>query len=491
MKKKITIAFVRVSNDNTQDTQSQELAINNYCKEHNITIDKWIKEEGVSGFKTKLEDRKGLQEIKDLCLQNIVEKLIVFNSDRLGRRLEIIGFMTLLDECNVLAISVMEGVLNSGQDTDSLINSIRFWTSNYESKKIGERVKNGKRANWIDTNYVSGKISFGYKIIDKKVVVDETNAEIVRTIFDLYIKYGTSKCVDYLDSLNLKNLNGKKYTRHSVLGMIKNRSYLGIRKSIAYNEEFYVPSLRIIDDYTFRKANEVLESRTIRKNKFVFTNRCTDNKYESLLYHKCYDGTINKLHSSFTYANDIKYSTVVCSHCKHFKYPIRKTYATKKLFEELDKAVDLRLDSLSSDKIESELKEKKSCVIKELELQININENSLDEDKRLLEGLNQTLDDIFKGKLKFDLQQILDRVSDTQKIIIEKERVILELKTNLEIEKNKVENKNKLLERFKNFKNIYDLGTDEQKKMVLRELVNRVIIDGNKNITIELKYIED
>ena len=491
MKKKITIAFVRVSNDNTQDTQSQELAINNYCKEHNITIDKWIKEEGVSGFKTKLEDRKGLQEIKDLCLQNIVEKLIVFNSDRLGRRLEIIGFMTLLDECNVLAISVMEGVLNSGQDTDSLINSIRFWTSNYESKKIGERVKNGKRANWTDTNYVSGKISFGYKIIDKKIVVDETNAEIVRIIFDLYIKYGTSKCVDYLDSLNLKNLNGKKYTRHSVLGMIKNRSYLGIRKSIAYNEEFYVPSLRIIDDYTFRKANEVLESRTIRKNKFVFTNRCTDNKYESLLYHKCYDGTINKLHSSFTYANDIKYSTVVCSHCKHFKYPIRKTYATKKLFEELDKAIDLRLDSLSSDKIESELKEKKSCVIKELELQININENSLDEDKRLLEGLNQTLDDIFKGKLKFDLQQILDRVSDTQKVIIEKERVILELKTNLEIEKNKVENKNKLLERFKNFKNIYDLGTDEQKKMVLRELVNRVIIDGNKNITIELKYIED
>ena len=266
MKKKMTIAFSRVSSD-TQDTQSQELAINNYCKEHNIIIDKWIREEGVSGFKTKLEDREGLQKIRDLCLEGVVDKLIIFNSDRLGRRLEIVGFMTLLDECNVQVISIMEGILNSGQDTDSLINSIRFWTSNYESKKIGERVKNGKRANWTDTNYVSGKISFGYKIVDKKVVVDETNAEIVRTIFDLYIKYGTSKCVDYLDSLNLKNLNGKKYTRHSVLGMIKNRSYLGIRKSIAYNEEFYVPSLRIIDDYTFRKANEVLESRTIRKNK--------------------------------------------------------------------------------------------------------------------------------------------------------------------------------------------------------------------------------
>ena len=488
--KKMNVVLLRISTDN-QETLSQELAINSYCEQHNITIDKVIRSEGISGFKVPLNDREDLNEIRNLAIEGKLDKLIVFNLDRIGRRLELVSFLNLLDECNVKIISVTEGELNSGQDSDFLINSIKLWVAQTESKKTSVRVKNGKRANWTDTNYVSGKISFGYKIIDKKIVVDETNAEIVRTIFDLYIKYGTSKCVDYLDSLNLKNLNGKKYTRHSVLGMIKNRSYLGIRKSIAYNEEFYVPSLRIIDDYTFRKANEVLESRTIRKNKFVFTNRCTDNKYESLLYHKCYDGTINKLHSSFTYANDIKYSTVVCSHCKHFKYPIRKTYATKKLFEELDKAIDLRLDSLSSDKIESELKEKKSCVIKELELQININENSLDEDKRLLEGLNQTLDKIFKGELKFDLQQILDRVSDTQKVIIEKERVILELKTNLEIEKNKVENKNKLLERFKNFKNIYDLGTDEQKKMVLRELVNRVIIDGNKNITIELKYIED
>ena len=57
-------------------------------------------------------------------------------------------------------------------------------------------------------------------------------------------------------------------------------------------------------------------------------------------------------------------------------------------------------------------------------------------------------------------------------------------------EKYKEENQHKLLDKFKNFKNIYDIGTDEQKKMALRELVDRITIDTNDNITIELKYIE-
>ena len=67
---------------------------------------------------------------------------------------------------------------------------------------------------------------------------------------------------------------------------------------------------------------------------------------------------------------------------------------------------------------------------------------------------------------------------------------IKQLEEELKIEKSKEENQHKLLDKFKNFKNIYDIGTDEQKKMALRELVDRIIIDTNDNITIELKYIE-
>ena len=157
----MTIAFSRVSSD-MQDVRSQELAINSYCEEHNIKIDKWIREEGISGYKTKLEDRKGLREIRELCLQNLVEQIIIFNSDRLGRRMELVAFMSLLNECDVSVISVTEGELNSGADTDDLMASIKFWMASNESKKISKRIASGKKANWKDNVYVGGKLALGY-----------------------------------------------------------------------------------------------------------------------------------------------------------------------------------------------------------------------------------------------------------------------------------------------------------------------------------------
>ena len=490
--KEMTIAFVRVSNENVQDTQAQKQAINDYCIKHDIKIDKWI-EEKISGYKTKIEDRVGLQEIKDLCLRTDVKikRLIIFNSDRLGRRMELVAFMSLLSECGVSVISVTEGELNSGLDTDDLMASIKFWMASNESKKISKRIASGKKANWKDDVYVGGKLALGYKVENKRVVIDEQYKDIVKNIFNIYINQGSNKCLDYLNSLGLKNLNGNIYTRQSIVGMIKNKNYIGFRMSQAYNEEIYVEDLRIIDDYTFYKANAILKNRTRKQGSTLkYTNRNEDNKYEGLIFHKCPDNKISKFHMSYTYPNENRYANLICNNCKDHRYKVKRTYGIISLYKKLDKEVDNILSSLNSDKIETELYKKKDCIIHNLESEIKIKKEKLKEDNKLLEGLNETLDKIFKGEIKFDLQQILDRVSETQSKIVEQEKSIKQLEEELKIEKSKEENQHKLLDKFKNFKNIYDIGTDEQKKMALRELVDRIIIDTNDNITIELKYIE-
>ena len=86
---------MRVSTDN-QETLSQEQAINDFCKKNNITIDKWIIEEGTSGFKVPMNERKDLNEIRNLAIEGKLDKLIIFNLDRIGRRLELISFLNLL-----------------------------------------------------------------------------------------------------------------------------------------------------------------------------------------------------------------------------------------------------------------------------------------------------------------------------------------------------------------------------------------------------------
>ena len=257
------------------------------------------------------------------------------------------------------------------------------------------------------------------------------------------------------------------------------------------NEEIYVEDLRIIDDYTFYKANTILKNRTRKKGSSLkYTNRNEDNKYEGLIFHKCPDGKISKLHINHTYPNGHRYTNLICNNCKDHRYKTKKTYGIIGLYKRLDKEIDNVLSSLNSDKIETELHKKKDCIIHNLESEIKIKKEKLKEENKLLEGLNDTLDKIFRGEIKFDLQQMLDRVSETQAKIVEQEKSIKQLEEELKIEKSKEENQHKLLDKFKNFKNIYDIGTDEQKKMALRELVDRIIIDTNDNITIELKYIE-
>jgi hypothetical protein len=326
---------------------------------------------------------------------------------------------------------------------------------------------------------------------NKRVVIDEEYKDIIKNIFNIYINQGSNKCLDYLNSLGLKNLNGNIYTRQSIVNMIKNKNYIGFRTSKAYNEEIYVEDLRIIDDYTFYKANAILKNRTRKQGSTLkYTNRNENNKYEGLIFHKCPDGKISKFHINHTYPNGTRYTNLICNNCKDHRYKVKRTYGIISLYKKLDKEVDNILSSLNSDKIETELHKKKDCIIHNLESEIKIKKEKLKEYNKLLEGLNETLDKIFKGEIKFDLQQMLDRVSETQSKIVEQEKSIKQLEEELKIEKSKEENQHKLLDKFKNFKNIYDIGTDEQKKMALRELVDRIIIDTNDNITIELKYIE-
>ena len=67
MVKKKNVCLVRVSTD-MQETISQKTAIDEYITKNKIIIDEYIEEDGVSGFKTKLENRKGLMYIKKMAL---------------------------------------------------------------------------------------------------------------------------------------------------------------------------------------------------------------------------------------------------------------------------------------------------------------------------------------------------------------------------------------------------------------------------------------
>ncbi|RDY26794.1 recombinase family protein [Romboutsia weinsteinii] len=477
---KKNVCLMRVSTD-MQETLAQRTAIEKYVQDNQIVIHEYIEEDGVSGFKTKLEDRVGLMKIKEMALNNEIEKLIIFNSDRIGRRMELVGFITLLDECGVKILSVTEGCLNDGNDTDSLISSIKMWMAEYESKKISERVKAGKKAVALKGEFLGGVPNYGYRLGEKRLIIDEEESEIMKLAFDLYIK-GGSKLV--LDTFHDKGIlkRGKPWTRTKLIKTLKNTIYRG-QKPLEDGEIPYDESLRIVSDEVFYRVQELMELRTTRKKGHTtkFLNR-SDALLEGLLFHICGDEHIRKLHVDYgnygVYKN-VKEKKLLyrCSHCKNYKYEgVKKSYGGKKYHKLIEEHIKDVLNNLSIEKLEKEFNETKSENIDQIKILIANTTMNLKKKKKALENATSTLEKVFMGESSMDMETINTMIVKLKGEIVELEELLLTSKSELASQERSNINVGKLVEKYKDFEYIYEIADLHDKKMMLQELIDKIII---------------
>ena len=372
---KKNVCLLRVSTD-MQETLAQKAAIDKYILDNKIVIDEYIEEDSISGYKTKLDNRIDLMKIKKMALNNEIDKLIVFNIDRIGRRMELVGFIALLNECGVKILSVTEGCLNEGNDTDSLFTSIKMWMAENESRKISHRVKAGKRAVALKGEFLGGVSNYGYKVDNKKLIIDKEESEVMKLAFNLYIE-GGSKLV--LDTFAEKGIlkRGKPWTRTKLIKTLKNTIYRGqkpLESGIIPHDE----NLRIVSDEIFYRAQELMQMRTTRKKGQTtkFINR-SDALLEGLLFHECGDGEIRKLHVDYgnygIYRNQKEKKLLYrCSHCKNYRYEgIKKSYGGKKYHKIIEEHIINVLNNLCIEKLEHEFNETKSDDLEQIKVFIN------------------------------------------------------------------------------------------------------------------------
>lgn len=470
---------MRVSTD-MQETTSQRVAIEKFANDNKIIIHQWIEEDGISGFKTKLENRNGLMKIKDMALNDEIENLIIFNLDRIGRRMELVGFITLLDECGVKILSVTEGCLNEGNDTDSLINSIKMWVAEYESKKKSKAVKAGKKVTALKGEFLGGVPNFGYKLGNRKLVIDEEEAEIVKLLFDTYIISGSVGVMDLFKEKGIKK-RGNVWHRGMIIKTLKNTIYIG-KKPLKDGEIPYDESLRIVTDEVFYRAQELMKSRTTKTkgNTTKFVNR-SDALLEGLLYHKCPDGKIRRLHidyNSGTYKDPAQKKLLYrCSHCKSRRYSdIQKTYGGIKLNTKIENMIKDIMSNISYEDLDEEFKKYKCENTKEINDELAILEKSLDKKKIALSNANKEIEKIFMGDSNMDKETINNVILKLKSDILTIEKKIDILK--VELHKMNVKNLNTytLLDKYKDFNFMYEKATHLEKKNMLQEIIDKIII---------------
>lgn len=307
------ISYSRVSTTQ-QDFERQIDDVETYCIKEGIELIKQFSEKE-SG---KIKERKALTEMMNYIQNsNDIDFVIVSELSRLGRTSKVLETIETLNSKKIGLISLKENIKTLNVDksvnhSSSLILSILSSINSYELETIKYRVISGIKQSRIKGKASgSNNIAYGYKKDkDKNLLIDEIEAEIVKTIFNLYLEGNgtkrianylnenkiptrTKKIVDELIKNNQKKDDKYNFKNYWVDGVIycilKNSLYIGQRKHQTtkidgfkkkYNYEFFEQAqLRIIDDDTFYKVQEKLKSNDnkVNQHKKKF-NYLLDNK---------------------------------------------------------------------------------------------------------------------------------------------------------------------------------------------------------------------
>jgi site-specific DNA recombinase len=185
----------------------------------------------------------------------------------------------------------------------------------FERELSSERVRDKIAASRRKGKWTGGTVPLGYEARDKKLVVNKTEAETVRTIFRLYLELKSfGKLVAQLDRRGIvtkrrdtkvaKYNGGIPFTYGPLAYLLKNRVYIG---EVHHGGKWFEGEQRaILDRPTFERVHVLLKTNA---------NGSRVKHFESgaLLRGKLYDDKGNLMGPSYSSKNGVRYRFYVSS----------------------------------------------------------------------------------------------------------------------------------------------------------------------------------
>ena len=181
---KTAVIYARYSSDN-QSEQSIEGQLH-VCEDYAINNDILILDTYIDRAMTGTNDnRPAFQKMIADSKKKEWDFVLVYKFDRFSRnKFETLKHKTTLKENGVQLISATEYLPDTPERI--IIESIFEGYAEYYSAELSQKVKRGMRETRSKGNFTGGTIIYGYKVENKKVIIDEEQAEVVRFIYNQY-----------------------------------------------------------------------------------------------------------------------------------------------------------------------------------------------------------------------------------------------------------------------------------------------------------------
>ena len=247
---KKAVAYARFSSDNQrqESIDAQVRAIHDYCAKNDIQLIRIYQDEAMSA--TNDQRDQFLQMIDD-AKKHEFEYVIVHKLDRFARnRYDSAFYKRELRVQGVRILSVLENLDDSPESI--ILESVLEGMAEYYSKNLAREVRKGQKENALKAIHNGGIPPLGYEVVNKSLVINDQEAEIVRMIFRLYSEgCGYTTISDKLNALGYKTRSGRPFSINSLYDLIRNEKYVGTyvfnkRESKSTGNRKYKPEDQIV-----------------------------------------------------------------------------------------------------------------------------------------------------------------------------------------------------------------------------------------------------
>ena len=190
------------------------------------------------GFSGGNTDRPALQRLLEDIQAEKIDIIVVYKVDRLTRSLaDFAKLVELFDRHGVSFVSVTQQ-FNTTTSMGRLTLNVLLSFAQFEREVTSERIRDKVAASKRKGLWVGGMAPLGYDTKDRKITVNVTEAERVRTIFRSYLKLGSLNLL--MQDLRTKGIvtkirllktgetvGGIHFTRGPLAHLLRNRFYIG------------------------------------------------------------------------------------------------------------------------------------------------------------------------------------------------------------------------------------------------------------------------
>jgi len=202
------------------------------------------------GFSGGTMERPALQRLLRDVEAGAVDVVVVYKVERLSRSLtDFARIVEVFDKHNASFVSITQQ-FNTTTSMGRLTLNILLSFAQFEREVIGERIRDKFAASRARGMWMGGIPPLGYDVADRKLVVNETEAELVRLIFTRFLRLGSAtKLAQELrraghttkswTTQDGKHRPGKPIDKGAIYKLLGNRIYLGeaVHKGTSYPGE--------------------------------------------------------------------------------------------------------------------------------------------------------------------------------------------------------------------------------------------------------------